>query len=126
MISRGVIISSAPARDIETVINLSIDINGIEEVIGGDIIPDDFEIPGLIQDGKLNVSSTIYTFADSASQKMAISFGDDLQGDKVIYLDEEGVALTAGVVDTALYTMAMFGDKSDVKKYEVYKKYANM
>ncbi|MBR3994467.1 MAG: copper amine oxidase N-terminal domain-containing protein [Clostridia bacterium] len=111
-----------PAKS-EIVINLAIDIDAIETAVGEEIVPEDFAIPGMLEDGKLNVSGTIYTYTDMENTSIAISFGGELEDGKAIYLDEEGVAITADVVDTVLNAMTLFGDESSVKTYEVYKKY---
>lgn len=111
-----------PAKS-EIAINFSIDIDAIEEVIGEEIIPDDFVIPGVLEDGKLDVSGAVYTYTDIENTSFAISFGKELEDGNAVYLDEEGIAITAGVVDTFLNVMTLFGDESSVKTYEVYKKY---
>lgn len=109
-----------PAQE-EITLELQVDMEALASLMGEDLgeIP---EIPGIYEDGKIDVSAKIYAFSDMDEYRAVISLGDDPAASPSIYVDTVGVALNAPAVETVLTIMEAFTDETS-GSYEVYKKY---
>ncbi len=104
----------------ETEISLMINLEAIGEYLGEDASV--FEDVPLVEDGKMNLSATIYTYSDSEDMKAVISFSESLEDGYAVYVDQEGIAIAPALVDSVFGLLSIF-DASFVETYEVYQKY---
>lgn len=107
----------------ETEINLTLDLEAIEALVGDDLMLEDIpEIEGVYKDGKIDISATFYTFEDADTVRAAVSFSENLSDGYAIYIDTKGVAITPGLVDAAFQIVSVF-DPDTTRKYDIYNRY---
>lgn len=103
----------------EVTLNIRMDLEAISVLAGEDAeLPD---IPGYMQDGKVNMTVPLYIFTDNENCRIAISLSEHLSEGYAVYIDAEGIAVAPYLTSIIFTVLPVTG--LDPAISQVYAKY---